>query len=123
MSAPELKPCPNPFCKKSRGLQIVWDLYRRRIHCIDCGIKGPSSAGKISATVSEPFLDAQAAYAWNTRADLCAKSEAISPTQDERVRALEAENARLRGALDGLRLSRSELSHDDLDNLWVDPRN
>ena len=33
------------------------------------------------------------------RADLCAKSEAISPTQDERVRALEAENARLREAL------------------------
>ena len=80
MSAPELKPCP--FCGGKKLYAEYNEFGGLVVLCANCEAHGPSSEAD-----KEQIL-----AAWNTRADLC------NPT-DERVKELEAENARLRGAL------------------------
>ena len=70
MSALELKPCP--FC----GGDAV-ETRPSDVHCKDVMCAGYKTRH-------------MSASQWNTRAYIC------GPTQDERVKALEAENARLR---------------------------
>lgn len=60
----ELLPCPNPWCPDKRGRHIIWNLYKRHVHCIDCQVMGPGGKD-----------DAEAIAAWNTRA-------ALQPTSD-----------------------------------------
>lgn len=56
MTELKLAPCPNPWCSHEKGLHIIWNLYRRQVHCIDCQIRGPHGA-----------TDEEAITAWNTR--------------------------------------------------------
>ena len=78
MSAPELKPCP--FCGGEAALTNREMPGCAFVICMGCQAQGDD--GSIERVAAK----------WNTRADLC------TPT-DERVKALEAENARLRIAL------------------------
>lgn len=72
----DLKPCPNPFCSKTGRLIIFWDLYRRHVKCMECGIVGPGSDrlppvmhGNYGGWFDDAVdRDAQAVEAWNTRA-------------------------------------------------------
>jgi hypothetical protein len=75
----ELKPCPNPWCESPRPPFLVWNLYHRRVHCL-CGVRGPSSEQQSLDGVPHDVIDAEAAAAWNTRADAA----------EQRVATLEA---------------------------------
>ncbi|MGB0903092.1 hypothetical protein [Halocynthiibacter sp.] len=73
--APDLLPCPNPWCIDNKRL-IVWDLFSKRVICT-CGIKGPRSATKADTNQDtqinnglEKTAITEAIEAWNTRADL-----------------------------------------------------
>ena len=81
--APELRPCP--FCNSEAEANNY--AIEAAVTCVKCGASIVRAHGLFDDT---GFADA--ITAWNVRADLC------TPI-DERVKALEAENARLRGAL------------------------
>ena len=98
MSAPELKPCP--FCKGGetridpqgqtwRGQGYSDPICWRLVHFCKGILPDDYVTNRMELRAR---TQDQCIEAWNTRADLC------TPT-DERVKALEAENARLRDEL------------------------
>jgi len=80
MSAPELKPCP--FCGDTMEMNCA-------------GYANHTHQNPLCPISQMGFTDL---LKWNTRADLC------DSTQDERVRALVAENARLKKDLQEMEL-------------------